>query len=96
MYATETSVDGTVYRSATNVGYRPTFDGKRLTIESHLFDFSKDVTAGPIEVRFCTRLRDEQKFPTIDALRDQVSRDLQRTRKFFLRADRLRGSRQPA
>ncbi|MGH9702491.1 MAG: bifunctional riboflavin kinase/FAD synthetase [Candidatus Acidiferrales bacterium] len=94
VYATETRVDGTVYRSATNVGYRPTFDGKRLTIESHLFDFSRDVTAGPIEVRFCVRLRDEQKVPTIDALRGQVTRDLQRTRKFFQRADRLLGSRQ--
>ncbi len=92
VYATETKVDGTVYRSATNVGYRPTFDGKRLTIESHLFDFSREVTAGPIEVRFCTRLRDEQKFPSIEALRQQVNRDLERTRKFFRRADRLRGS----
>jgi riboflavin kinase/FMN adenylyltransferase len=96
VYATETSVGGTVYRSATNVGYRPTFDGKRLTIESHLFDFSSEVTGGPIEVRFCTRLRDEKKFPAIEALREQVSRDLSRTQKFFRRVDRLRGSRQSA
>jgi riboflavin kinase/FMN adenylyltransferase len=96
VYATETSVGGAVYRSATNVGFRPTFDGKRLTIESHLFDFSREVTAGPMEVRFCTRLRDEQKFPSIEALREQVSRDLERTQKFFRRVDRLRGSRQSA
>ena len=89
VYATETCVDSTVYRSATNVGYRPTFDGKRLTIESHLFDFSREVTAGPIEVRFCARLRDEQKFPSIDALRAQVDRDLLRTQKFFRRVDHL-------
>ena len=35
------------YRSATNVGFRPTFNGTHLSIESHLFDFSRDVTEGP-------------------------------------------------
>jgi riboflavin kinase/FMN adenylyltransferase len=87
VYVTETRVAGRLYRSATNVGFRPTFDGRRLTIESHLFDFSQDLTAGPMEVRFWTRLRDEKKFVNIDALREQVLRDLARAREFFRRLE---------
>ena len=62
VYATETIVGGETYRSATNVGTRPTFDGQRLAIESHLLDFSGELTNGEMEVRFLKRLRDEQKF----------------------------------
>lgn len=90
VYATETLLDGHIYRSATNVGVRPTFDGTHLTIESHLFDFSEEVTSGPLEVRFWRRLRDEQKFPGADALRVQIHRDLARARQFFARLDSAR------
>ncbi len=52
VYATETRLDGKLYRSAPNVGFRPTFDGTLLGVESHLFDFSREVTKGRLEVRF--------------------------------------------
>jgi len=87
VYVTETRVAGKLFRSATNVGFRPTFDGRRLTIESHLFDFSEDLTAGPMEVRFWAGLRDEKKFVNADALREQVLRDLSRAREFFRRLE---------
>ncbi|MGH9866274.1 MAG: riboflavin biosynthesis protein RibF, partial [Candidatus Acidiferrales bacterium] len=87
VYATEALLRGRIYRSATNVGVRPTFDGTHLTIESHLFDFSEEVTSGPLEVRFWHRLRDEQKFSGPDALRAQIQRDLARARSFFARLD---------
>ncbi|MGH9729646.1 MAG: bifunctional riboflavin kinase/FAD synthetase, partial [Candidatus Acidiferrales bacterium] len=87
VYATETLLDGRIYRSATNVGVRPTFDGTHLTIESHLFDFSEEITSGPLEVPFWHRLRDEQKFPGPDALRAQIQHDLTRARSFFTRLD---------
>ena len=90
VYATETLLDGRVYRSATNVGVRPTFDGTHLTIESHLFDFSREITSGPLEVRFWHRLRDEQKFSGPDALRAQIHGDLARARSFFVRFDSAR------
>jgi riboflavin kinase/FMN adenylyltransferase len=66
----------------TNIGVRPTFDGQKLAIESHLFDFSDTVTSGPMEVRFKSRLRDEQKFPGVDALREQVLKDIEAAKKF--------------
>jgi riboflavin kinase/FMN adenylyltransferase len=92
VYATETTVGGKLYRSATNVGYRPTFDGKRLTIECHLFGFSQELKAGPIAVRFWRRLRDEKRFDRHEALKNQVLRDLDRAREFFRRLDRYRTS----
>lgn len=85
VYVTETEVGGARYRSATNVGYRPTVDSTatRLTVESHLLDFDQPVTSGTIEVAFLQRLRDEMKFDSVDALRAQIARDLAATRDFF-------------
>lgn len=83
VYATESVVRGKVYQSATNVGVRPTFDGHRLAIESHLFDFSEIVISGPMEVRFCKRLRDEQKFSGPEALREQILRDITQAKAYF-------------
>ena len=83
VYATECVVGGTVYPSVTNVGTRPTFDGHGVTVESHLFGFSQDLTAGPMEVRFYSRIRDEQKFAGPDALRAQIARDMEAAQKYF-------------
>jgi riboflavin kinase/FMN adenylyltransferase len=93
VYATETIVGGRLYRAATNVGLRPTFQGHVLTVESHLLGFSEEVKSGAMEVRFWKRLRDEQKFVSVQDLRAQVLRDIERTRRFFARLDRWR--RQP-
>jgi riboflavin kinase / FMN adenylyltransferase len=88
VYVTQTRVNGQLYRSATNVGMRPTFNGHRLTIESHLFDFAEELTSGNMEVFFCHRLREEKKFTGPDALREQVLKDLNRARRFFRLAGR--------
>jgi riboflavin kinase/FMN adenylyltransferase len=87
VYATETRVDGRLYRSATNVGFRPTFDGTLLGVESHLFDFSRELTKGRLEVRFWERLRDERKFSGPAELRAQIAADLRETREYFRRRD---------
>lgn len=96
VYATETLLHGRRFRSATNVGFRPTFDGKRLSIESHLFDFSAKMTSGPMEIRFCARLRDERKFAGPDELRAQIQRDIHRATVFFRRLDGFRRAGQPS
>jgi len=87
VYATETALASGLYRSATNVGLRPTFDGQKLTVESHLLDFSGELTGGPMEIRFWHRLRDERRFDSPDALRAQIDRDIARTRQFFARLE---------
>jgi riboflavin kinase/FMN adenylyltransferase len=87
VYATETLVGGRLYRSATNVGMRPTFDGQSLSVECHLFEFSGTVTEGRLEVRFWERLRDEMKFPDATKLREQIAADLEQARDFFRKLD---------
>jgi riboflavin kinase / FMN adenylyltransferase len=89
VYATESVVHGRPYSSVTNVGTRPTFDGQGLTVESHLFGFGEDVTSGLMEVRFHTRLRDEQKFSGPDQLRAQIARDIAAAREYFSRRGAL-------
>lgn len=85
VYATETVVAGRKYPSATNVGFRPTLDGKRFAIESHLLGFAAEIREGPMEVHFWRRLRDEKKFASVDALREQIARDVARAEAFFRR-----------
>jgi len=83
VYATECVVGGRKFRSVTNVGVRPTFDGHGLSIESHLFDFAEQVTAGDLEVRFWKRLREERKFDGAEALKAQIGLDIVAAREFF-------------
>jgi riboflavin kinase/FMN adenylyltransferase len=83
VYATETVVDGEFYRSVTNVGVRPTFNGSGVTVETHLFDFNEDLTGGKMEIRFLERLRDERKFASIEELRDQVLKDIRGAKEFL-------------
>jgi len=81
VYATETTVAGRDYRSVTNVGMRPTFDGVKLAIETHLFDFNQDFTSGPMTIRFRTRIRDEKKFSGPEELKQQILRDIEAAKK---------------
>jgi len=83
VYATQAVVEGKTYQSATNIGVRPTFNGTRLAIESHLIGFDENLTSGRIEVRIHARLRDEQKFASPEALKKQVLRDIDRAKEYF-------------
>lgn len=88
VYATEVFVNGANYRAATNVGMRPTFDGAHVTVESYLLDFSENLASGAMAVRFLARLRDEMKFSSPEALRQQILADIQEVKKYFLAAKR--------
>jgi len=87
VYATTAIVDGIVRPSITNIGTRPTIDaaGKR-TIETHLFDFDRDLYGMNIRLAFVQRLRDERAFESLDALKAQIAADCARARVLF---DRL-------
>ena len=60
----------------TNVGEKPTFEGRRLTVETHLPGFDGDLYGARLEVRFRHRLRGERKFDGPDALRAQIAKDV--------------------
>jgi riboflavin kinase/FMN adenylyltransferase len=82
VYVTRTIVDGEAFPSVTNLGMRPTFNGAHVTVESNLFGFDREVTSGKMEVQFLERLRDEQKFGGVEALREQVLKDIERAKEF--------------
>jgi riboflavin kinase / FMN adenylyltransferase len=75
VYAGLATVGEHRYAAVTNVGTRPTFDGEGVTVEVHLLDTDVDLYDQHLEVSFLHRLRGEQRFDGIDALRDQIARD---------------------
>ncbi len=75
VYAVEVEVLGSTYRGMCNIGTRPTVGGVTRTIETHLLDFSEEIYGLPIGLRFLRRIRDERRFPSLDALRTQLLQD---------------------
>lgn len=70
-------------QGVANVGIRPTVDGTRLLIEAHLLDFADDLYGQRMTVRFHQRLRAEQRFDSVDRLREQIGCDIDAAREFF-------------
>lgn len=66
-----TPIDG-----AANVGSRPTVGGNKIILEVHLFDFNQDIYGQHVRVEFIKKLRDEEKFSTVEAMRVQIVEDV--------------------
>ncbi len=67
--------DGRVLKGAANLGVRPTFDPPKELLEPHFFDFAEDLYGQEIEVAFHKFLRGEEKFSSLETLKDQIARD---------------------
>jgi riboflavin kinase/FMN adenylyltransferase len=67
------------------VGGRPTFGAESFAVESHLLNFHPiELTPDTeVEIYFLQRLRDEIKFPSVEALREQIARDVRKARRYF-------------
>ena len=85
VYITCTRVGAERFDSVTNVGNRPTFGAELFAIETHLLNFHPIELSPETEVEICflDRLRDEIKFPSVDALREQIGRDVRKARRYF-------------
>ena len=81
------SVDGLEkpYDGIANIGIRPTVDGKEPLLEVHIFDFDENVYGRLLTVRFHRKIREEQKFESIDALKTQIQADIGVAREWFAR-----------
>jgi len=66
-----------------NVGTRPTVDGSYCVLEIHLFDFDSDIYGRYLDVEFCRKLREEKKFESFEALKQQIEFDVEQARTFF-------------
>ena len=77
------------FRGVTNAGNRPTFGADSYAVETHLFNFEPlELTPEtPIRLTFLDRLRGEQRFPTPEALRTQIGKDVQRAQRYFRLCD---------
>ena len=76
VYAIKATVENTTYDGMLSIGYNPTVtDKKVLRIEANLFDFDADIYGSNMELLFIKKLRDEQKFESLDALKRQIDSD---------------------
>ena len=76
--------DGSSHMAVTNVGVRPTVSGEnRVSVESFILDYSGNLYDQKVRVEFYKFIRPEQKFESIDALRDQILADAETTRRYF-------------
>ncbi len=78
VFATCTQVDGKIYRSVTNIGTRPTVDGKNYVAETHLLDFTGNLYGKRISIEFLHKIRDEKRFENVEQLRQQIALDIKR------------------
>jgi riboflavin kinase / FMN adenylyltransferase len=90
VYICRAIVDGKTWRAVTNVGFRPTFESRPVSprVETHILDFLDPIYGQEIQLDFLARLRDEQRFPNVQALVEQIHRDIQETREYFARAEK--------
>jgi riboflavin kinase/FMN adenylyltransferase len=72
--------DGRSLDGACSIGNRPTIEGAGRSIETYLFDFDEDIYGRGMEVRFMQRLRPEEKFASLEALIEQMARDVEQAR----------------
>ncbi|MBL7686016.1 MAG: bifunctional riboflavin kinase/FAD synthetase [Deltaproteobacteria bacterium] len=84
VYATQLKTKkSTSFLGLTNIGYRPTVGGKRLTIETHLLHFKQNIYGKKVRLRFLKKIREEKNFGSIDDLIYQIRQDILIAESFF-------------
>ena len=81
VYACRAWIDGVPYAAVTNIGTRPTVSGTNVTVEPWILDYSGDLYDREITLEFFRFLRGEEKFPSLEALQQQIHRDAEQTRQ---------------
>ena len=77
IYAVQIQLNNQIYNGMLNSGIRPTVDStiQQTTVEVHIFDFDQDIYNEKIKILFVKRIRDEQRFPTMQLLAEQLRKD---------------------
>ena len=81
VYVTQVIYDGKCYGGVLNIGYNPTFEGDRLSAETHIFDFKQDIYGKPIKINLLKFLRGEKKFSGPKELVRQITQDIEEAKK---------------
>ena len=77
VYYTNVKWKNNIYKGITNIGSNPTVNGQKLTVETFILDFNEDIYNEQITIYFIERIRDEEKFNSIDELKNQIKKDEQ-------------------
>ena len=83
VYITESMIQGKTYQGITNVGYKPTVKENFLGVETYLFSCNADLYGQEAEVKFYHYLRPEIKFASLEELKNQMMKDIQKGKEFF-------------
>ena len=77
VYRSLITVDNTLYNAMSNAGIRPSVDGTRRLLETHIFDFPGDLYGKRLSVQLVEKIRDERKFSSVAELRAQLEHDME-------------------
>ena len=83
VYACGCLVDGVRYPAVTNIGTRPTVEGRGITVEPWILDYSGDLYGREITLEFYYFIRPEMKFPSLEALQEEIRRNAEETRAYL-------------
>ncbi|MGH7265530.1 MAG: bifunctional riboflavin kinase/FAD synthetase [Candidatus Rokuibacteriota bacterium] len=95
VYAARAAWDDRAAGAVVNVGVRPTFGETTPTVEAHLLDVDLDLYGRALTLAFLARIRDEQKFPSVNALRTRITEDVRAARGLLGRPDGARAVAPP-
>lgn len=93
VYASVTEVAGRTYRGITNIGVKPTVQEKFVGAETYLFGCSRELYGETARVELLHYQRPEQRFPSVDALREQLLRDSEQGENYFCSRKRMQGAK---
>lgn len=83
VYATITLIENKIYNSVTNIGRRPTVNGTEDRIETHILNFNGDLYGAKITVMFKKKLRNEQKFNSLEELKKAIANDIEKVEDYY-------------
>ena len=84
VYYSVTEIDGKRINGITNVGTKPTVDGKYMGVETYLYDFDQDIYGQKVCTRLLKHVRAEKRFDGTEQLKEQIKKDIEAGRKYFL------------
>jgi riboflavin kinase/FMN adenylyltransferase len=84
IYAVTVETHHGLHLAVANIGYSPTFDDRQFTVEVHILDFNEAIYGEKIRVNFVKRLRGEIKFAGLDALKQQIAKDIETARGILM------------
>jgi len=81
VYVVQVAYQGKCYGGVLNIGRNPTFGGERITAETHIFDFNKDIYGHQIKINLISFLREEKRFASPEELARQIALDVESAKK---------------